>query len=121
MGYYTMHTLSVRGMNLTEEILTALNDWLKHHQVIGYALDEGESIDYGRCGIEFYFGCSQEAKWYEHNEDMIELSKAFPDLNFCLHGVGEEQFDYWDCYYHNGESEECRVEWSIPEPKKIKW
>lgn len=42
-------------------------------------------------------------KWYEHEGEMCEISKLFPDYYFCLHGDGEEYDDIWKEYYHNGE------------------
>ena len=37
----------------------------------------------------------KEGKWYECEEDMIKLSKAFPDFTFVLEGRGESREDWW--------------------------
>ena len=127
MDYYTSHTLTVRGEALqnadsAHRILGELNEWLAARDVIGYALCRGDLLTYGgKFSTEIIFECSDLAKWYEHDEDMAACSLAFPELTFCLHGEGEDDFDYWDCYYHDGKSEECRVQWSMPEPTHIKW
>ena len=42
-----------------------------------------------------------------NDEEMLELSKHFPDTVFCLHGEGEESGDLWYCYYKNGKSQYC--------------
>lgn len=48
-------------------------------------------------------GSTNEAvKWYDYKSDMIEFSKKFPDVTFCLYGSGE---DIWRCYFKNGLSE----------------
>ena len=44
-------------------------------------------------------------KWYDHDKDMIEVSKQFPDITFILYGTGEDNDDIWKAYYKNGEME----------------
>ena len=44
-------------------------------------------------------------KWYDHTEDMIELSKLFPTVIFTLEGNGEDRDDIWREYYFNGKSQ----------------
>lgn len=44
----------------------------------------------------------KEAKWYEHEEDMIRLSKEFPDFTFVLEGRGEERTDWWVGTWEDG-------------------
>lgn len=56
-----------------------------------------------------------ECKWYEHNEEMIELSKQFPETVFCLYGNGEENGDTWYQYYKNGKSQYCPAKISYDE------
>jgi len=41
-------------------------------------------------------------KWYDHTEDMIELSKLFPTIVFTVEGNGEDRDDIWREYYFNG-------------------
>jgi hypothetical protein len=50
-----------------------------------------------------------DAKWYNHHEDMIALSKLYPNALFCLAGSGEESGDLWKAYYKNGKSQYCEV------------
>lgn len=43
-----------------------------------------------------------ESKWYEAEDDMAALSKAFPDFTFVLEGRGEERPDWWVGTWENG-------------------
>lgn len=57
-----------------------------------------------------------EAKWYDHDSDMLTVSKKFPQVVFKLHGEGEENGDEWVSYYKNGKSvTHSRSEWTPPE------
>ena len=46
-------------------------------------------------------------KWYEHDKDMIKLSKQYPDYIFKLSGQGEDPQDLWITYYYNGKKQYC--------------
>ena len=114
MGYYTTYRLQcspVKNVDIAESI----QNWLTEHGVIGYALDEFS--DYYNHSL--IISDHEPVKWYEFNDDMIELSEAFPEVTFKLHGEGEESGDIWDRYYLNGDVEDC--EWAPPVPKRIKW
>jgi hypothetical protein len=41
-------------------------------------------------------------KWYEHTEDMRNVSKKYPNVLFTLTGNGEEPDDMWVKYFMNG-------------------
>ena len=45
-------------------------------------------------------------KWYNHREDMVKLSAAFPDILFTLWGRGEESDDLWKQYFLGGK---CQI------------
>lgn len=123
MGYYTYHTLTAKSKTLTPELIEEINEWLAKRQVIDYALRKGEYC--GECAET----CERwsewedagECSWYEHREDMEALSKAFPDITFCLHGEGDSREDVWDEYWLNGDCERCQAVLEIPEPTRIKW
>lgn len=40
--------------------------------------------------------------WYEHDDDMMEMSRRYPELTFVLTGAGENPGDEWKKYYKNG-------------------
>lgn len=50
------------------------------------------------------------AKWYDWEEDMLLLSKRFPDVLFYLHGDGENSTDLWDAYFLGGKVQHCPAE-----------
>lgn len=43
-----------------------------------------------------------DAKWYDYEKDMLELSSQFPDILFKVTGSGEEHGDIWEHYFRNG-------------------
>ena len=81
MGYYTRYSIK------HDEINPAVTD------VIDEAL---EKIWDG------YSPFDEECKWYEHEDDMKEFSKRFPNVLFTLSGEGEEAGDIWKKYFKNG-------------------
>ena len=96
MGYYTSYTLETDA-----EDDQPIVDALREKEVIGGALSEG---------FEVY----ESVKWYEHEDDMRSISKAFPAVLFHLHGEGEENGDLWDKYFKNGKMQVCKAVISYP-------
>lgn len=120
MGYDTSYNLTVRGIK-NEEEFASLKEAMSGHaegidSIIGYALDHG-SYD----GYEAEFSNTDCVHWYEHDDDMIAISKLFPDMTFQLSGDGENNGDIWNAYYKNGEMEYCCADCSIPDPVRIQW
>lgn len=58
-------------------------------------------------------------KWYDHDEDMLALSKAFPNIVFVLTGEGEDRDDNWISYYKNGQIEVCHGRIVYDEPRSV--
>lgn len=115
MGYCTTYNMTVQHIKDGEQY-EALCDALKDKGVIGYAIDY--DMFYGNTA-EF---CSNyDVKWYDHEENMKEISKLFPDMVFQLRGQGEDPEDMWEKYFQNGYCEECRAEITIPRPIGIRW
>lgn len=110
MGYYTYYTLNCeqdgREADINEQVvlekLFEINPDLKHY--------------YNRVPDNFHDFFWDEMTWYEHDEDMIKLSLAFPDILFILSGDGEEHVDSWKGYYKNGKSFLSEAEIIYPEP-----
>lgn len=113
MGYYTDYSLEVRGIQSEGEFI-ALCDEVKNFY--GLYVAEGKPFD-----TQTYFPTYEEAKWYDHETDMRELSRKFPNMTFCLEGDGEDRDDMWCEYYHNGDMEYCAAQIVYEEPTRIKW
>lgn len=85
MGYYTRYTLdiSLGNSNVTQEEIE----------------EEMKAMDLAVDSIKTQ---SDDMKWYDHEEDMRNFSKKFPDVLFILDGTGEESGDIWKKYFKNG-------------------
>ena len=92
MGYYTLYALSVEKDDPSLLESEEFKDiFLK---ITGYNL---ESLD------------NDTIKWYEHDKNMLEISKLYPDTVFRLEGKGEDRNDNWKSYYYNGDAAESRA------------
>lgn len=120
MGYYTLHELRVRkpgkDQAWSQEELDELINALTEKKIMGYALTDV----YKDNPVLDIYG-SEEVKWYDHDKDMVEISRQFPDYTFQLRGDGEETDDFWLSYYKNGEYEYCPAVLKYEEPTKILW
>ena len=89
MGYYTTYELSILGSHYE-----TLSKIIENDRDTFYAVDEcGEPVD--------------SVKWYDHERDMMRVSKDYPDLVFKLEGEGEEARDIWIKYFKNGKMQYC--------------
>lgn len=77
MGYHTDYMLNIDGKG-----------WEEVHDLVMKEIDQGD--------LSF---CT----WYDHEKDMIEISKKYPKHIFKLYGVGEAGEDLWVKYFKNGE------------------
>lgn len=101
MGYATTFNLKWSPVNknstipqyeLDDLISSAIRTAQDKDSDFMYAIDpEGESVD--------------SCKWYQHEEEVREFSKQFPDVLFTLSGAGEESGDIWKQYFVNGKSQ----------------
>lgn len=99
MGYCTYYTLTY-----TDEPQEAIED-------------AKATLDRGYDPFE-----NGEIRWYEHEAEMRELSKQFPEVLFELHGEGEQNDDMWYKYFKNGKMQTCSVIIDFPpfDEKKLK-
>ena len=100
MGYYSYFELSAykrgRHIDTNEEM------------EICHFLNTSDKIS-GYLHIKSFSSLRNDSmKWYDHDKDMLALSKAFPNIVFVLTGEGEERDDNWISYYKNGQMETCR-------------
>ena len=93
MGYYTRYEIDVARE--TGEWLNAINNEGDAETIV--------SLEIG------YDPFDDRCKWYDHDDDMLRLSKKFKGVLFKLSGEGEESGDLWRCYYLNGKMQECKA------------
>lgn len=117
MGYYTNYNLDVNNVNTEVEHEAILNK-LRELNIIEYALDTGYWSERSKSSS---FDGMGEVKWYDYDEDMRKIARAFPEKTFKLTGEGEEPDDRWYCLYKGDESEEIQAIITWPEPKRIEW
>jgi hypothetical protein len=99
MGYYTNYKFTI-------------DDSKSSDFDIGIFAEKFEEITDYRFDTNYL---SLDGKWYECKEDMIKLSKLFPNVRFDLYGEGEENTDIWKAYFMNGEHEYVTAELILPE------
>jgi len=87
MGYYTDFNLEI-----SNEAITALAERLKEW------IDAKEFIEYKYVN----------AKWHNYGEDLIQISKQFPEELITVDGAGEEDEDRWKHYFKGGKHTFCQ-------------
>jgi Fe-S oxidoreductase len=113
MGYYTFYNLDIYKDNRNKKSKPdkdIVNDPYGEEQwedgddpiavLRGFSEEASYAIDENGDGQD-------STKWYEHDEDMVRLSKMFPDIVFKLTGEGETPDGLWECYYKNGKIQHC--------------
>lgn len=99
MGYYTDYRLDVCTATKFGDSFTTAN--CISPLIETQLEDEIEKLDVfegGDCDSGWY----GNAKWYDWEEDMLLLSKRFPEIMFTLGGIGEEFGDIWEAYFYDG-------------------
>ncbi len=104
MGYYTRYDLDITGHNMTD---FEFNEY--YSKVEEDLLKTFEEMDILDHAFNKIFESCNEVKWYEHEEDMREVSKKFSPIMFILSGEGEDNLDSWRKYFLNGKMQECRA------------
>lgn len=108
--YYSLEIMDAETRKIVEPELFA--------EVMEVLKSEIEAAEYA---LEDDGGSAGEETWYEHHEEMLEFSRKYPGLVFCLHGEGESTDDLWDAYYMDGKIQECpaRIEYDEFDPAKL--
>ena len=105
MGYYTKYNLEIKTNSITDIIYD-----LRHRiEDAKMAIDEiGDS--YG------------DIKWHDHEKDMKEFSKIYPNCLFILKGEGKEGDDLWVKYFQNGKMQvaTAKISYEDFDPAKLK-
>ncbi len=99
MGYYTWYELELyNAEDKEDQILEHLNKEVPDSEWIG----------------------QDHNTWYDHDKEMTEFSKLYPEVIFELSGNGEDPDDQWTSRYLNGETEIKGIEKYLPEFRKIR-
>lgn len=116
MGYYTKYNLQIKPVmnKTTPEIVDAM----QKKDLFHYVFDRNYMYDDHTKTV--YFDSWEEQKWYDHDEDIEEISKQFPSCVFKLDCYGEDG-ETWVVYFQNGEHELCEGRIIYEEPKEILW
>lgn len=121
MGYYTRYDLTVdytkgqaerekakeneiqeiKDSNLSEKtkqrlISGLISDITKEYQ--NHYVTKSDVVD-----IIGHDPFNDSCKWYDHEEDIISVSKKFNGVLFVLTGHGEDRDDIWKKYFYNGQ------------------
>lgn len=115
MGYYTTYTLNAdaTGRDPSTGVLQIMSGVEMIPGLLEKLDDAFNELDiYGIDGT-FRYGIGGYSKWYDHDDDMLELSRQFPTVLFTLYGEGESSDDIWVSYYYNGRSQysKARIEY----------
>lgn len=115
MGYYT-HFKIVLGKSTNENKEQLIKDIKKYCSGLTSFL-EYEYTNYDYNDIVTEYGEYVYGKWYNFEEEMVELSKHYPNLNITVNGHGEQIGDEWVLYVKAGKTEKHHVEF----PKSTLW
>lgn len=105
MGYYTKFSMKAIDLKPGKDRPTLDEAFFNSLQLYGSEAGEELWISQGD-GFSF---CDDEIKWYEHDLEMIAVSKKNKDIVFILDGDGEETGDVWRKFYLNGK----KFEWQL--------
>jgi len=100
MGYYTKFTITVAPEDF---------DVLKAAVPPHYSFYEHKGEMVG----------GDSMKWYEHEAEILAVSKAYPDHTFRLTGIGEQWPDAWVKFFRNGELTKVDLTTVIPESPPV--
>lgn len=97
MGYYTYFSLYVENDDkIKRQIAEDLYRIIWDEKCDLYSKDEYQDIDYN----DDIF--CEDLKWYDWYDDMIDISKKYPNCLFHLEGFGEDHDDWWEAHFKNG-------------------
>lgn len=113
MGYYTRYSLEV------------INDSDSPNYNAEYDRDVMQAGESDEDFVSEYVGSSwifeDTCKWYDHDDNMRDISKNYPGVLFILSGEGEESGDIWKAYYRDGKCQFTKAELSFEkfDPEKL--
>lgn len=95
--------------NKTPNSMELINLLRAKYEEAAHALNENGSAE-------------ESCKWYEHEENLREFSKGYPEAIFKLKGEGEEAGDLWIKYFKNGKMQlaEAKITFEEYNESKLK-
>lgn len=90
-------------------------------EILNTPLAYDDDLDLG----DLIRGSMDQTKWYDHEQDMIEVSLKFPNALFTLNGEGEghgDGPDSWKKYFKGGKMQDAHAIITYPpfDPAKLK-
>lgn len=116
MSYYTTYNLFAHPV-FDAKVADIILERLREYDITDYAVEDNYSFVEDGIAFDSFGDCP----WSDPEEDMLSISKEFPDIHFELHGEGEMNDDIWTQHFVNGKSQLCRAEIIIPpfDPEKL--
>lgn len=97
MGYYTDFYL--QATPVTEDQFHSIDSALQELRSMREAyFDDGTG-----------YWENTEDTWYQSFDDMVEVSRHFPEVTFTLTGYGDQRDDQWIDYFKNGQVQCCSI------------
>lgn len=108
MGYYTYYTMDMdeKGERAKEILQYMIKEFKENDMFYPFEDCVEEWLD-KEITTNVDLKPYDTAKWYDHEEDMAELSRTFPEVLFTLYGDGEESEDMWYKYFKGGKMQKC--------------
>lgn len=101
MGYYTRFSIDIKtaitraeAKDITEAINRAICPLIKSEDDWLFSLDDYSSIEDDE-NATWEITPYDVMKWYDWKEDMKEIAKKYPAIEFRVEGSGEDKDDWW--------------------------
>ena len=103
MGYETRYSLEVRLMAASMKAVKGVDSNGNPATVfIPDTIDTEALIREVQTASGYAYLFSDACKWYNHQEQLLKISKKYPNALFVLSGEGENNDDLWIKYFKNG-------------------
>jgi hypothetical protein len=96
MGYYTNYSLEVKYTDDAGVVISD-NRILEPLYVIEERLTQEIAAASG-----YTSPFKESIKWYDHEQELLSISKKYTNVLLILSGEGEEPGDLWKKYFWNG-------------------
>lgn len=110
MGYYTRYSIAIHSEPVERSRIDGIDANGNPSFVYVERKLSLEDIKYqisNECGYNTLW--EESVKWYDHEKDMRDFSRKYPEVVFELSGEGEENGDIWKAYFKNGKMQRCKA------------